>query len=158
MLAGKLSVGGLLQRLLLNLETVARGEHASMFGPERPFREDEKARLRETIERSYQLFLERVAASRSRTPEEIDRIAGGRVWTGRQALENGLVDELGGFEKALAAARRLGGLAEDSALREARGDRDTAPTLSLAAAVVDHALTAVSSLNRAGTWYLCPWV
>ena len=52
-LAGKVAVGGLLQRLLLNLETITRGEHAAMFAPDRPFREDEKARLREAIERSY---------------------------------------------------------------------------------------------------------
>jgi protease-4 len=156
-LAGKLSVGGLLQRLLLNLETVTRGEHASMYGPERPFREDEKARLKEAIERSYVLFLERVAASRGRTPDELDPIAGGRVWTGRQALERGLVDELGGFEKALAEARRLGGLAEDSGLREARGGRETPPMPQGAAAAIDHALATVSTLNRARTWYLWPW-
>jgi protease-4 len=156
-LAGKLSVGGLLQRLLLNLETVTRGEHASMYGPERPFREDEKARLKEAIERSYVLFLERVAASRGRTPDELDPIAGGRVWTGRQALERGLVDELGGFEKALAEARRLGGLAEESGLREARGGRETPPMPQGAAAAIDHALATVSTLNRARTWYLWPW-
>jgi protease-4 len=156
-LAGKLSVGGLLQRLLLNLETVTRGEHASMYGPERPFREDEKARLKEAIERSYVLFLERVAASRGRTPDELDPIAGGRVWTGRQALERGLVDELGGFETALAEARRLGGLAEESGLREARGGRETPPMPQGAAAAIDHALATVSTLNRARTWYLWPW-
>jgi protease-4 len=155
-LAGKVSVGGVLRRLLLNLETISRGEHASMFGPERPFREDERAMLRESIERAYELFLERVAAGRDRTPEELDPIAGGRVWTGRQALEKGLVDELGGFEKALAEARRLGGLAEDSALREARGDREAAP-MPLGTAAFDHALAAVSSLNRARVWYLWPW-
>src|SRR5207249_184696 len=64
-LAGKFAVGGLLQRLLLNLETVTRGEHASMYGPERPFQEDEKASLRAAIERTYQLFLQRVADARA---------------------------------------------------------------------------------------------
>jgi protease-4 len=156
-LAGKLAVGGLLRRLLLNLETITRGEHASMFGSERPFREDEKTRLRELIERSYELFLDRVGGSRSRTPAQLDPIAGGRVWTGRQALGNGLVDELGGFEKALAEARRLGRLREDAALREVKGGREAAPVATGAAAAVEHALAAVSGLNRASVWYLWPW-
>jgi ClpP class serine protease len=97
-----------------------------------------------------------VAVARSRTPAELDPIAGGRVWTGRQALGNGLVDELGGFERALAEARRLAGLGEDAALREARAGREAAP-LPTGAAAFDHALAAVSSLNRARTWYLWPW-
>ena len=98
-----------------------------------------------------------MATSRSRTPAQIDPIAGGRVWTGRQALGNGLVDELGGFEKALAEARRLGGLGEDTALREARGGQEAAPRPTGVAAAVDHAVTAVAALNRARTWYLWPW-
>ena len=67
------------------------------------------------------------------------------------------MDELGGFERALAEARRLGGLGEESALREARADREVAPQLLGAAAALDHALAAVSSLNRAHALYLWPW-
>ena len=128
-----------------------------MFGPERPFREDERARLRESIERSYQLFLERVAAGRGRTPDQVDPIAGGRVWTGRQALGNGLVDELGGFEVAFAEARRRGGLGEEPALREASGGREAVP-MPTGAAAFGHALAAVSALNRARAWYLWPFL
>jgi protease-4 len=156
-LSGKLAVGGLLQRLLLNLETVARGEHASMYGPLRPFREDEKARLRAGIERAYDLFLERVAASRSRTPAQLEPIAGGRVWTGRQALGNGLIDELGGIEAALAEARRLGRLREDAALREAKGGGEAAP-MATGTAAFEHALALLTCFNRAHAWYLCPWL
>jgi protease-4 len=156
-LAGKLAVGGVLRRLLLNSETITRGEHASMFGPERPFREGERARLRESIERSYQLFVERVAAGRGRTPDQVDAIAGGRVWTGRQALGNGLLDELGGFESALAEARRLGGLGEEPALREASGGREAVP-MPTGAAAFGHALAAVAALNHARVWYLWPFL
>jgi protease-4 len=157
-LSGKVAVGGALRRLLLNSETITRGQRASMFGTERPFREDEKAKLRDAIERSYQLFLERVASGRSRTPAQVDPIAGGRVWTGRQALGNGLVDELGGFEKALAEARRLGGLGEDPALREAGGGREAVPSPTGAAAALEHALATVRALNQARTWYLWPFL
>ncbi|MBO0682034.1 MAG: signal peptide peptidase SppA [Candidatus Dormibacteraeota bacterium] len=158
-LAGKLALGGLLERLLLNWQVVARGEHAAMYAPVQPFREDERSRLRGAIERSYELFLERVAAGRSSTPAQVDPIAGGRVWTGRQALERGLVDALGGFEKAVAEACRLGGIEEaDPAIREAGGGRDVAPVARGAAGALEHALALVTSLNRAWAWYLSPFI
>jgi protease IV len=158
-LAGKLALGGLLERLLLNWQLVARGEHAAMYASLQPFSEDERARLRAAIDRSYELFLERVAAGRGRTPAQVEPVAGGRVWTGRQALERGLVDELGGFERALAEARRLGGLLEeDPPIREAGGDREAAPLAAGAAGALDYALRAVASLNQARTWYLWPFL
>lgn len=158
-LAGKLALGGLLERLLVNWQVVARGENAAMFAPLQPFREDERSRLRGAIERSYELFLERVAAGRGRTTAQIDPIAGGRVWTGRQALERGLVDALGGFEKALAEARRLGGIEEaDPPIREADGGREVSPVARGAAGALEHALALIASLNRAWAWYLSPYL
>jgi protease-4 len=57
--------------------------------------------VRELIEEFYEQFLGKVAAARGMTPDAVDAIAQGRVWTGEQAVENGLVDELGGFPRAL---------------------------------------------------------
>ncbi len=161
-LAGKLVTGGLFDRLLFHRERVQRGEHAAMWSPGSPFTDAERTKLRELIERSYELFLQRVATGRGRPVEAIEPVAGGRVWTGRQALEHGLVDELGGLERALAAARRLAELPVDAPLREARqGRRELLPQPPVpptALAVLDHALRAVAALNAANAWYLCPVV
>jgi len=158
-IAGKVVADGLLDRLLIRREVVKRGEHATMFDAEQPFTDEERARLRQLIDRSYRLFLQRVADGRGRPAEAIEPVAGGRVWTGRQALEHGLVDELGDLERAAAAARGLAGLPADAPLRDARqGRRELLPHPPTAVAVVDHALHAVAALNRAGAWYLCPLV
>ena len=158
-LAGKLVAGGLLDRLLLHRELVQRGRHAAMSSPERRFTDAERAKLQEAIERSYQVFLERVAQARGRTAAEIQPVAGGRVWTGRQARERGLVDTLGGVEAALAEARRLGGLAADAPLQEARtGRRELPPAVATAPAALAHALRLVAALNSTSAWWLCPLV
>jgi protease-4 len=164
-LAGKLVTGGLFDRLLLHREHVQRGEHAAMWSTEQPFTDAERARVQEMIERSYRLFLARVAAGRGRPAEAIEPVAGGRVWTGSQALERGLVDELGGLEQAAAAARHLARLPADAPLRDARGGRrELLPSPPVPAvppgalAALEHALRAVAALNAAPTWYLCPLV
>jgi protease-4 len=155
--AGKLVAIGLFDRLLFHREHVQRGEHAAMWSADAPFSEAERARLGQLVQRSYRLFLERVAAGRGRAVEEIEAVAGGRVWTGRQALERGLVDELGGLQDAVTAARRLAALPPDAPLREPRrGRRELLPQPPTTLAALGHALEAVAALNRAGAWYVCP--
>jgi protease-4 len=155
-LAGKLTLGGLLDRLLVQREQVVRGEHAAMFGLEAPFSEEERARLRGLIEHTYEQFVDRVATARGRPRGEIEAIAGGRVWTGRQALEHGLIDELGGLERAIAHARSLAGLSPSAPLREADSGGDLAPVGGAPPTTIAYALEAAYSLNRSGTWLLCP--
>jgi protease IV len=168
-LAGKLVAGGLLDLLLVRRELIVRGQHAPMWGIDSPFTEPERRKMEEFIRRSYGLFLERVAAGRRRPVAEIEQVAGGRVWTGRQALGHGLVDDLGGLPAGLAEARRLAGLPDDAPLREARrGRRDlavpgTQAPLGLGGAgttlaTLEHALRAVAALRQAGAWWLCPLV
>ena len=65
----------------------------------------------------YDQFVEKVAESRSSTPEKIDAVAQGRVWTGRQAREIGLVDELGGLPRAIAIAQQRAGIAKDTTVQ-----------------------------------------
>ena len=72
-----------------------------MNSPTRPYSPAERAKVGEQLQAFYDQFVERVAASRHMTPERVDAIAQGRVWTGRQAKENGLVDELGGLDRAI---------------------------------------------------------
>jgi protease-4 len=158
-LAGKLVSGGLFERLLVHRELVQRGQHATMFSADRPFSDAERRKLREAIERSYRVFLDRVARARKREPREIEAVAGGRVWTGRQAQERGLVDQLGGFQRALEEARSRAGLPADTPLREAgTGRRELPPALASAPATLSHALEVVAAFNRAAVWWLCPFV
>jgi protease-4 len=102
---GKFVTGGTLAKLGANIEGVSQGAHAEMYSPDRPFTNDERAKVQESMQATYDQFVERVAESRHSTPEKIDQIAQGRVWTGQQARQIGLVDELGGLTVALKAAK-----------------------------------------------------
>jgi protease-4 len=158
-IGGKLVAGGLLDRLLFNREVVARGARATIGRWERPYSDEERRLVRASIERSYEVFLQRVADARGCSPREVDAVGGGRVWTGRQALERGLVDELGGLDRAIAEARRLAGLRDDAPVREARDGRgESVPPAAAALAPLEHALAAVVALNQATCWWLCPWI
>jgi protease-4 len=70
--------------------------------------------MQELVEDTYELFVERVAAGRKMTPAAVKKIAQGRVWTGTQALDVGLVDELGGLHAAVERARSALGIAADA--------------------------------------------
>jgi protease-4 len=158
-LAGKLVTGGLFDRLLVHRDLVQRGQHAAMFSAGRPFSDPERRKLRESIDRSYRVFLERVAAFRRREVGEIEPVAGGRVWTGRQALDRGLVDEMGGLRRALEEARTRAGLPADAPVRElVTGRRELPPALATAPAALGHALEVAAAFNLAAVWWLCPLV
>ena len=103
---GKIVTGGVYGKLGINIEGVSKGAHADMNSPVRPYTDAERAKMGEQLQAFYDQFVERVAASRHMTPERLDEIAQGRVWTGRQARQNGLVDELGGLQRALELVRR----------------------------------------------------
>ena len=109
-LAGKFVTGALWDKLLFRRESIYRGQQADFDSGERPYSDEERQSLTEDIHRVYDVFLDRVMASRRMSREEVDAVAGGRVWTGRQAQERGLVDHLGGLEDALAKARQEAGL------------------------------------------------
>jgi protease IV len=103
---GKLVTGGTLEKLGITAETVKSGRNADMYSPLTPFSPEQRAKVDEYMQGFYDQFVEKVAAARHTTPERIDAIAQGRVWTGRQAKELGLVDELGGLEAAIAVAKQ----------------------------------------------------
>jgi protease-4 len=107
-------IKGTLDKLGLNLETVKAGRYADLFSPVKPFTPDEKKKVGELMQATYDGFVEKAAAGRNTTPEKIDAIAQGRVWTGRQAKELGLVDELGGLDRALAIAKERAKIAASS--------------------------------------------
>lgn len=112
---------GVLRWLDFNPVVYKRGEFASLLRPDNPWNDDEREKIRTAIETIYELFLNRVAASRKMKPDTVDGIAGGRVWTGAQALEHGLVDQLGGLHEALAKAREMAKVPADTPVGIVRG-------------------------------------
>lgn len=114
--AGKLIIGPAMDHYLSsNTETISMGSPmVEMFSTERGFNQAERATLAGFIDRGYASFLGIVAEGREMTPEQVRAVAGGRVWTGQQALERGLVDHLGGFQVAVGRARALAGIEEDA--------------------------------------------
>lgn len=112
---GKLIIGPALDHYFsTNTETITVGSPlVEAFSSERPFNQAERAAFAAMIDRMYAGFIGLVAEGREMTPEQVRAVAGGRVWTGQQALERGLVDHLGGFNVAVARARALAGIAED---------------------------------------------
>jgi protease IV len=112
--AVKFVIDGTLKKLGLNMEGVSSGKYADLYSPLRPFTPDERAKLEEQMQATYDAFVEKAAAGRNTTPERIDAIGQGRVWTGRQARQVGLVDDLGGLERAIAVAKQRAKIAVDS--------------------------------------------
>ena len=149
-LTGKLITGGLWAKLLVNRETVAEGRHALMEGDEKPYTAEERQIVQSMIDRTYGMFLDVVATARGVTRSEVEPIAGGKVWTGAQALERKLVDELGGLDAALAKARSLAGLPDTTpALEVHPPKRALAPqTLPTTAGLAGYLLEGVSLFNR----------
>jgi protease IV len=113
-LGGKLVVDSLLERLGISTGTVQQGAHALMYSARRSFSEDERARFAATVDAIYHDFVGKVADGRQRPVADIEAVARGRVWTGRDALEAGLVDELGGLRDAVRIARERASLPQDA--------------------------------------------
>ena len=110
---GKITTAGLYEKLGMNIETVSSGRYADMNSPVRRYDDAERAKLGEQLRAFYDQFIRKVAEACGIAPEQVDALARGRVWTGRQARDVGLVDELGGLRAALVVAKREAGIAED---------------------------------------------
>ena len=109
----KYVLDGTLDKLGVNVEGVSQGRYAQMYSPVRPFTPEERARVEQLMQATYDAFVEKAAAGRNTTPEQIDAVGQGRVWTGKQAKQLGLVDELGGLDRALALAKQRAGIPQD---------------------------------------------
>lgn len=102
---GKFNVSELMDKVGVNVEVVSRGQYAQLLSPLRGFSEEELEKVTAMLQETYDTFVDRVAKSRKMSPHEVDQVARGRVWTGVQAKELGLVDELGGFDAAIDLAK-----------------------------------------------------
>jgi protease-4 len=110
----KFVIKGTLEKLGINMEPVSRGRYAEIYSPIKAFTPEERTRMLQNMQATYDTFVEKAAQGRNTTPEKIDAIAQGRVWTGRQAKELGLIDELGGLERAVALAKQRAKIAQDA--------------------------------------------
>jgi protease IV len=118
-LGGKLHTAGLLERFGVNVESLARGRHALMFSPQTGFNDEEWAKLNEWLDLVYDDFTDKVARGRAMTREAVHEVARGRVWTGADAVQRRLIDELGGLRRAVEIARERASLPPDAPLRPA---------------------------------------
>lgn len=109
-IAGRANLRKLYDRVGVAKEMVSRGRNAAIFSDYVPLDEGARERIRAEAETFYRDFVVKVAAARRLSPEAAEAAAEGRVWTGRQAWTRGLVDELGGLEEAIAAAKALIGV------------------------------------------------
>ena len=110
---GKFALGQGLEKLGVTTQVVTAGRNADIYSPFTPFTGEQRVRLQAFMDDFYKGFVAKVAASRKKTPAQIDAMAQGRVWTGAQAHERGLVDRLGGLDVALAAAKERAGIDAD---------------------------------------------
>jgi protease-4 len=110
--SGKLAIGGTYNKLGIHTEVISRGANSGILSSERPFSDSERKAMMALMQDVYDQFLDKALEGRHKagkkmTREELVNLAGGRIWTGRQAKDNGLIDELGSLEDAIAAARGM---------------------------------------------------
>ncbi|HMO58556.1 MAG TPA: signal peptide peptidase SppA, partial [Roseiflexaceae bacterium] len=106
-------IAELLERVGVNTVVLQRGANSSFLAGDQPPTEHERAALRELVATSYAAFKQRVCEGRQLSDEQLEPIAGGRVWSGSEAHEHRLVDLLGGIPEALVKAQELAGIAPD---------------------------------------------
>lgn len=98
---GKFELSALWDKVGVNWDGIQWGQNAGMWSGNKPFSDSERARMNNAIDDTYNNFIERVAQGRHMKPENVRAIAKGRAWTGLQAKQNGLVDDIGGLDVAL---------------------------------------------------------
>jgi len=112
--AGKPVMRGFYDWLGITNEYVLRGKNAGMFRETEKFSDDERAKFEDWIKTTYyQDFVPKVAKGRKKDPQAIDAVGQGRVWTGAQAKDRGLVDEFGGLDRAIDIAKELAKIPAD---------------------------------------------
>ena len=102
----KLSFGSLMKRVGVHVENIALDEAAVAFAPDRAWNDDDEATLQKTIDDVYTRFLDIVGEARGIEVDQLHDLAGGRVWSGTQAKQHGLVDEIGGLDNCIAVVAK----------------------------------------------------
>ncbi len=110
---GKMALRGLLDKVGINVQTISRGKNASSFSAIDPFSTSEREAWIRMMKDTYHQFTSKAAEGRKMDADKIEKLAQGRIFTGRMAVENGLVDKLGTLNDAVAEAKTLAGLKAD---------------------------------------------
>ncbi|NOT26702.1 MAG: signal peptide peptidase SppA [Acidobacteria bacterium] len=110
---GKVVIGDTLGKIGISTATVQSGRNATISSPFEPFTPEQREKIMGYMRVFYDGFVQKAAASRRRTPAQVEEVAQGRVWTGQQARDRGLVDMLGGLDTAIAVAKDRAGIPED---------------------------------------------
>ena len=113
---GKLNMKGLYNKLGLTKEIITHGKNATIYSDYGNFTPTERERIQKMMHTIYHEFVDKAASGRNMSFEEIDDIAQGRVWTGKQAKELGLIDELGGLDTAISIAKKKAGFTDEDKL------------------------------------------
>jgi len=116
-ISGKINLVRLYEKLGITSEKLTFGQRSDMFSTFRALTAEERALLKKEILWIYDQFLAKVAEGRNISKEAVDKIGKGRVWTGSQAKELGLVDEIGGLPEALELAKKLAGIPEEEEVK-----------------------------------------
>jgi protease IV len=106
-LIGKMNVSGLYNLLGMSTDSVTTSDNASLFSAQQNFTPAQREYIQKSLNETYADFTKGVAAGRRMTVEAVDKVGKGRVWSGSQAKEIGLVDELGGLDRAVEVAKQL---------------------------------------------------
>ncbi|MBI1295691.1 signal peptide peptidase SppA [bacterium] len=113
---GKPVTGGAYDKARVNRYSITRGDNADIFSDQAPWAGQQREQIEAQVRHSYAAFKRRVADGRNLPFDDLDSICSGKVWTGAQALENGLIDEIGDFRAAVNAAAQLADLPKDGHL------------------------------------------
>ncbi len=113
-ITAKFDMSGLQDKIGLNFSHVTRGPNALLMSSDRGFTEEEFQHFHERHRASFDVWVKGIAEHREMSVDQVELLGQGRVWTGRQAVTNGLTDEVGGLWEAVAAARRLAEISEDT--------------------------------------------
>ena len=178
--SGHFSLEGLYDKVGITTETLARGRNAAMYSNSHPLDDEELATTDRLVGATYDQFKQRVADGRHLSMDQVEQLARGRVWSGKDAKEHGLVDELGGMDAAIARARLAADIPKGADVELVTyGDREVGPLprqsvqalarLALgpaasdaaqAAALVPSGLAQLGTLQRLSAdpvWALLPW-
>jgi protease IV len=111
---GKIAIRGLYDKLGISTETIERGRNSGLFSSSEKFTDSEREVIKSMMEDTYRQFTDKAAKGRHMPVEKLRDLAGGREYTGRQAMANGLVDQLGTLDDAIAEAKKLAGMDKDA--------------------------------------------
>lgn len=119
-LIGKLNISGLYNLLGISTDYVATSDNATLFSDQQNFSPAQRAYIEKSLNETYADFTKGVAAGRKMPVEAVEKVAKGRVWSGAQAKQLGLVDELGGLDRAIEVAKQLSGIPPNESVRIVR--------------------------------------